>query len=200
MHRGINPTSSKTPPPSFLPSPSIPSFLLRITKFLIKLFQFELLVMTEKNIFAYKLYFLCENCNPPWKRLPALSEQPPSKRWGPVKATPFENLVGGSTPPPPPPPKQKGAGVHTMHWVFFIPEKPCFGPILEHFLPKKSIVSILSLHALVTSFFVKNQSVNFSQNLKNLILGLCCLFSPINSKPDFPPQNHLVQVRGFILM
>ena len=131
MHRGINPTSSKTPPPSFLPSPSIPSFLLRITKFLIKLFQFELLVMTEKNIFTYKLYFLCENCNPPWKRLPALSEQLPSKRWGPVKATPFENLVGGSTSPPLPPPPiaERGGGTHyalsfdytwkTLFWAHF---------------------------------------------------------------------------------
>ena len=39
--------------------------------------QFEFLVMTEKNIFAYKLFlplnipdfnfFVCENCNPPLK-------------------------------------------------------------------------------------------------------------------------------------
>ena len=52
-----------------------PSYLLKVTKFLVKISQFEFLVMTEKNIFAYKLFlslnisdfnlFLCENCNPP---------------------------------------------------------------------------------------------------------------------------------------
>ena len=52
----------------------IPSYLLKVTKFLGKFSQFEFLVMTEKNIFAYKLFlslnisdfnlFLCENCNP----------------------------------------------------------------------------------------------------------------------------------------
>ena len=34
----------------------IPSYLLQVTKFLGKISQFELLVMTEKNIFAYKLF------------------------------------------------------------------------------------------------------------------------------------------------
>ena len=32
-----------------------PPYLLKITKFLVKTSQFEFLVMTEKNIFAYKL-------------------------------------------------------------------------------------------------------------------------------------------------
>ena len=37
-------------------SPIIPSFLLKVTKFLVKISQFEFLVTTEKNIFAYKLF------------------------------------------------------------------------------------------------------------------------------------------------
>ena len=32
------------------------SYLLKVTKFLVKISQFEFLVMTEKNIFAYKLF------------------------------------------------------------------------------------------------------------------------------------------------
>ena len=81
VHWGINPPS-KTPPLSFLPSPTplkstncpsppfwqspplyigfspllIPSYLLKVTKFLGKISQFEFLVMTETNSFAYKLY------------------------------------------------------------------------------------------------------------------------------------------------
>ena len=48
--------------------------LLKVTKFLREISQFEFLVMTEKDIFAYKPFlslnisdlnlFLCENCNP----------------------------------------------------------------------------------------------------------------------------------------
>ena len=56
--------------------------------------------MTEKNIFAYKLFLslnisdfnliLCENCTPPpEKRHPPLSQQPPSKSYGPVNLPPF---------------------------------------------------------------------------------------------------------------
>ena len=52
----------------------IPSYILKVTKFLGKISQFEFLVMTEKNIFAYKLFFVikyfrfqfiyfCKNCN-----------------------------------------------------------------------------------------------------------------------------------------
>ena len=32
------------------------SYLLKVTKFLVKISQFELLVLTEKNIFGYKLF------------------------------------------------------------------------------------------------------------------------------------------------
>ena len=63
--------------------------------------------MTEKNIFAYKL-FLALNISdfifhvkiaPLWKKSLPLSQQSPSKSWGPVKPLLFEYLVGGSTPP-----------------------------------------------------------------------------------------------------
>ena len=37
-----------------------PSFLLKVTKFLLKISQLEFLVMTEKNTFAYKLFFVIE--------------------------------------------------------------------------------------------------------------------------------------------
>ena len=63
-----------------------PSYLLKVTKFLGKISQFEFLVMTEKNIFAYKLFlslnisdfnlFLCENCNPPEKSHPLFPSSP----------------------------------------------------------------------------------------------------------------------------
>ena len=46
----VNPQSIK----SF--SSLIPSYLLKVPKFLSKISQFEFLVMTEKNIFAYKLF------------------------------------------------------------------------------------------------------------------------------------------------
>ena len=60
----------------------------KVTRFLGQISQFEFLVMTEKNIFAYKLFFslnisdfnlfLCENCIP-LKKSPSLSQQPPLK-------------------------------------------------------------------------------------------------------------------------
>ena len=85
------------------------SYLLKVTKFLVKIYsQFEFLVMTEKSIFAYKLFlslnisdfslFSCENWNPPWKKSPPSFPATPSKIWGPVKSPLFENLVGASTP------------------------------------------------------------------------------------------------------
>ena len=86
-----------------------PSYLLKVAKFLVKISQFEFLVMIEKNIFAYKLFlslnisdfnlFLMWKLQPPEKSHPPLSQQNPSKSWSPVKLPLFENLVGGSTPP-----------------------------------------------------------------------------------------------------
>ena len=76
-----------------------------------KIYHFEFLVMTEKNIFAYKLLLSLNMSDsdlffmwklqppPPWKKSPHLSQQPPSESWGLVKPPPlFANLVGDSTP------------------------------------------------------------------------------------------------------
>ena len=68
MHWDINtpsPLSSKTPPPLFFAKPflnwqtvQVPLFRQspHLSKFLGKISQFEFLVMTGKNIFAYKLF------------------------------------------------------------------------------------------------------------------------------------------------
>ena len=56
--------------------------LLKVTKFLVKIYQFKFLV-----------YFLCKNCTAtPWKKSPPLSQQPSPKNWGPVKHHLLENL------------------------------------------------------------------------------------------------------------
>ena len=90
------------------------SYLLKVTKFLVKISQFEFLVMTEKNIFAYKFFlslfqilidFFGENCNPPEKSHPPFPATP-SKSRVPVDPALFENLVGG----PPPPSRKRGWG------------------------------------------------------------------------------------------
>ena len=72
--------------------------------------QFEFLVMTEKNIFAHKLFlslntsdfnlFLCENCNTPEKsHPPPLFPRKPPLKVKVLSSPPLlENLVGGSTP------------------------------------------------------------------------------------------------------
>ena len=88
------PPRSKAPPrfsyEGLLKSANCPS-----PSFLVKIYQFEFLVMTEKNIFAYELflslnislnisYFLCENCSPPEKCCPYFPATP-SKSWSPVK-------------------------------------------------------------------------------------------------------------------
>ena len=96
----------------FIFNPIPETHILKVTKFLVKTFQFQFLVMTEKNVFVYKL-FLSFNIlyfsslfmlklQPPllWKKSPpSLREIPPF----------FENLVGGSTPHP-----SRKSGVHTM--------------------------------------------------------------------------------------
>ena len=85
------------------------SYLLKVTKFLVKISQFKFSVMAEKNIFAYHFslsinisdlnLFLTKNCNPP----------PPNPTTTPL----FENLIGGSTPSP----QQKGVEVGGVHTV-----------------------------------------------------------------------------------
>ena len=116
----------------------IPSHLLKVSKFLGKICHYEFVVMTEKNIFADKLFvikyfrfqilFLCENCTPPEKSHSPLSQQPPSKGW-PVKLVPPFWKFGRrfNPPPPPPPPQQKGwvrgctlcsSDTRNAHWTF----------------------------------------------------------------------------------
>ena len=65
-----------------------PSYLLKITKFLVKISEF------------------------PWKKSPLLSQQPSSKSWGPVKLPFFEKLVVVSTSPQQ---KEREGGLHTMN-------------------------------------------------------------------------------------
>ena len=65
------------------------NYLLKVTKFLGKISQFEFLVITKENIFAYKLFlslnisdfnlFFMWKLQPPWKKSPPLSQQPPLK-------------------------------------------------------------------------------------------------------------------------
>ena len=103
------------------------SYLLKANKFLVKISQFEFLVITGKNIFVYKLFlslnisdfslFFCKNCNPLKKITPSFPATPPSQSWGPVKPPPplppqpFKNLVGRSTPSLP---LSRKWGVYTM--------------------------------------------------------------------------------------
>ena len=120
---GYQPPSKNTPPSSFLPrlsldlqtvqvplfmeSPYIlvlrsfssfnPSYLLKLTKFLVQISQFEFLVMAEQSILVYKLfchsifqillYFLSENYNP-LKKVTHSSPAIPSKKRS-CQALPF---------------------------------------------------------------------------------------------------------------
>ena len=96
------PNSANCPSPPFLGNPPL-YYLLKVTKILGKISQFEFLVMTEKSIFAYKLFLslkisdffsVCVKISmPPWKKSLPLKVE--------VLSSPlplFENLVGGSTP------------------------------------------------------------------------------------------------------
>ena len=64
----------------------MPSYLLKVTKFLGKIFQFEFLVMTEKRIFPFKLFlslnisdFNLFHATSACLKSPLLSQQPPPK-------------------------------------------------------------------------------------------------------------------------
>ena len=81
----------------------IPSYLKKITKFFGKISQFEFLVMTEKNIFGYKLFLSLISHPPPPLKVEVLSSP-----------SPFENLVRGSIPPPPPAESGWGGGGCTL--------------------------------------------------------------------------------------
>ena len=84
-----------------------PSYLLKVTKFLVKTYQFEFFKIFLFINFFLSLnisdfcYFLCKNCNPPEKvTRPPYFPANPSKSWGPVKPPLYENFVGGSASPP----------------------------------------------------------------------------------------------------
>ena len=69
--------------------------------------------MTEKNIFAYKL-FLSLNISDfnPWKKSPPLSQELPSKSWGPVKPPPLFWKFGWRLYLHPLPQQKGGWGAH----------------------------------------------------------------------------------------
>ena len=89
----------------------IPSYLLKVTKFLVKIPQFEFLVTTEQRILVYKLFLslnisdfslsFVKKLQPRLKKVTPLSQQPPSKNWGPVKPPPFWKSGRRFNPPPP---------------------------------------------------------------------------------------------------
>ena len=95
--------------------------LLKVTKFLDKISQFEFFFMTEKNIFAYKLFlsliiwdfnlFFMWKLQPPWKRSPPLfPSNPPLEVEIPSSPSLLKIWLEAQLPPPP---GRKG-GVHTM--------------------------------------------------------------------------------------
>ena len=103
-------------------------FFLKVTEFLVKISQFKHLVITERNIFAYKLFlslnisdftFYVKIANPPCplKKVTLLLPSNPLLKVE-VLSSPaiFENLVGGSTPPPQPAEGREG-GVHSMSYA-----------------------------------------------------------------------------------
>ena len=130
----------------------------KVTKFLFTICHFKFLVMTEKNIFVYKVflllnisdfsYFLCKNCDlplpPPLKKSPPLSKQPPSKNWDHVSSPPFWKFCGGPTPPPPSPPQQKGGGGGCSLWVFNTSDISRFHETFEH--PQKKLARLPDNH------------------------------------------------------
>ena len=137
--------------------------------------------MTEKNIFAYKL-FLSLNISdfnlflmwklqpPPWKTSPPLSQRSPSRSWGPVKPLLFENLVGSSTPPPYTLQKRWGGGAHCVKG------EPC-EPLEKHqrksmFSPELQACSYVE-NALCYRCFSRNLAkIYISAILKNFFFWM----------------------------
>ena len=111
---------SWTPPKSWIFQwTPIPSYLLKVTKFLSKVSQFEFLVMTEKSIFAHKL-FLSLNISDfnlffMWKLQapPPPEKVAPSKSWGPVK--PLFLKIWSEVQPP-----CRKRGAHYVHIYIYI--------------------------------------------------------------------------------
>ena len=85
--------------------PLTASYLLKVTKFLVKISQFEFLVMTEKNIFAYKLFLSSNISDFNYFLKPPCSQQPPLKVEV-LSSPPFLKIW--FTSPPTPPPAERG--------------------------------------------------------------------------------------------
>ena len=99
-----------------------PSYLLKVTKFFIKISQFEFIVMTEKNIFVYKLFllsnisdlslfFFCKNCNLPLKKVTSLFSSNPPLKVEVLSRPPFLKIWDKVHPLPP---QQKGGAHYDM--------------------------------------------------------------------------------------
>ena len=103
-----------------------PSYILKVTKFFLKISQFEFLVVTEKNIFAYKLFLsldisdfnlsFCDNCNPLWKKSPPLFPSKPRLKVEVLSSPHFLKIWLEAQPPPPSPFLQKGGGGVCKLW------------------------------------------------------------------------------------
>ena len=104
-------------------------FFLKVTEFLVKISQFKHLVITERNIFACKLflslnisdfifYVKIANLPCPLKKVTLLLPSNPLLKVE-VLSSPaiFENLVGGSIAPPPLPAERREGGVHSMSYA-----------------------------------------------------------------------------------
>ena len=92
-----------------------------VTKFLGRISQFEFLVMTEKNIFAYKLLlslnisnfnlFFYENCSPPpLKKVTLFFPSNPPLKVEALSSPPFLKIWLEAQPPRPP--VERGGGAH----------------------------------------------------------------------------------------
>ena len=113
------------PSPPF--SSSVPSYILKVTKFLGKISEFEFLVITKKNIFAYKLFLssnisdfnlLCDSCtpppSPPPKKVTPLFPSNPPVKVEVLSSSPFLKFGWRLNPTSPPTPTagRGGGGAH----------------------------------------------------------------------------------------
>ena len=95
------------------------AFLLNVTKFLVKISQFEFLVMTDPSILVYILflslnipYFLSKNCplpSPPEKSHPLILSDPPVKAEV-LPSPPFLKVWSEFHPHPSPPTPSRNQG------------------------------------------------------------------------------------------
>ena len=101
----------------------MPSYLLKVTKLLVRISQFEFLVM--KNIFVYKLFlsldissfslFLYKNCNLPLKKVTPLFPSNPTVKIEVLSSPPLLK-IGWKVQPPS---RKGGEGAHyETDWLF----------------------------------------------------------------------------------